>query len=87
MTSSIIATDAALRPCCPLALHVYKPASAFLTVVNVRVPLYFPFPKERVNEFEGLTIRTPFLNHSNVTGVCIRRNCDASHSKAAGSPS
>ena len=56
MTSSIIGTDAALRPECPLALHVYELASAFLTVVSVRVPLYFPFPKERVDEFEGLTI-------------------------------
>ena len=56
MTSRIIGTDAALTPLCPLALHVYELASAFVTDVNVRVPLYVPFPKGRADEFEGLTI-------------------------------
>ena len=56
MTSSVIGTDAALRPVCPLALHVYELASAFVTGANVRIPLYFPFPKERADEFEELTI-------------------------------
>ena len=56
MTSSVITTDAALRPLRPLALHVYESASSRLTELNVRIPWYVPFPKERSDDFEGLAI-------------------------------
>ena len=66
---------------------MYELASAFVTDVNVRVPLYFPFPKGCSDEFEGLGITTPFLNHWNVIAVCNGLYCEALHSKKAVFPS